>query len=709
MRHEIFSKPGIILIIWVFLFLSTNSIFSQTVYEPITSDVYPYLGKMAQKGLIEFNDLIKPLSREYIYQKLDELTITKGKISAVDKEELKFWLKDYGFEQTIDLSKTDEKLKLQSRIGSETSQSEKANNLSWVKDKWGRFRLFSYNSELFKVNLDPIFGYEVASRDGERRTHFWNGAYFYGYIGKHIGFSFSFRDNDESGKTVDRTKSFTPETGVIKSLSSINGFQYGKLQTTIAVSWNWGSFSIGKDFLEWGYANSGKIVLSDKAPSYPYLRLDIHPAKWLYFNYVHAWLSSDVIDSSQVYPTLRDGENRILYRNKFLASHTLTVVPTNGISVSLGESVIYSDRLELSYLFPLMFFRAADHYLSGNNNNAGANSQFFLNVSSRNNIKNTHLYGTIFIDELALSDIFEASRSRNQIAFTLGGSVTDLPVDNITFKLEYSKLYPFVYRHYIPAQTYENHGYVLGHWLQHNSDIIYSSLNYRFLRGLQATVWAEYIRKGGDGVVDDQYMRPSKPFLFGERKNYTNWGFEAKYQITHELYARFKFQSYRSSIQQNDNSFVDKKESLVELIDLIQEVSNKKKVIFPIHPRTKKNLENYNLLKFLNHNIIVTGPLSYIDFIALLKNSNFVLTDSGGIQEESTYLHIPCVTLRTTTERPITVDIGTNYLVGENINFARQYIAEILDGKSKKGKIPDLWDGKAAERIVNILTKGSSN
>jgi len=104
---------------------------------------------------------------------------------------------------------------------------------------------------------------------------------FYGYIGKHIGFSFSFRDNDESGKTVDRDKSFTPETGVIKSLSSINGFQYGKLQTTIAVSWNWGSFSIGKDFLEWGYANSGKIVLSDKAPSYPYLRLDVHPAKWL--------------------------------------------------------------------------------------------------------------------------------------------------------------------------------------------------------------------------------------------------------------------------------------------------------------------------------------------------------------------------------------------------------------------------------------------
>ncbi len=519
------------------------TIYSQTVYEPITSDVYPFLEKMAQKGLIEFNDLIKPLSREYIYQKLQKLTNNNERISTVDKEELKFWLRDYGFE------KANQKLNPPSSLVPRS-------NKYWFKDKWKRYRLFSYSSNLFKVNLDPIFGYEVASRDGAKRTHFWNGAYFYGYIGKHIGFSFSFRDNSETGTTIDRTKNFTPVTGIVTSLSNKKNIQYGEVQTSIAYNWNWGSVSVGKDYLEWGYANSGKIVLSNKAPTYPYLRLDIHPAKWIYFNYIHAWLSSDVIDSSHIYPTLRKGQNRIIYRNKYLASHTLTLVPVKGLSIALGESVIYSDNLELAYLFPLMFFREADHYLSKNNNNAGANSQFFFNVSSRNNIKNTHLYGTLFIDELAVADLFNAARSRNQIAFTLGGSVTDLPVDNLTFKIEYSKLYPFVYRHYIPTQTYENHGYVLGNWIQHNADIIYSSLNYRFLRGLQATVWAEFIRKGGNGVVDDQYTRPSKPFLFGKRKNYTNWGFEAKYQITHQLFARFKFQSYFSSIQ-NTDTFVD--------------------------------------------------------------------------------------------------------------------------------------------------------
>lgn len=154
-------------------------------------------------------------------------------------------------------------------------------------------------------------------------------------------------------------------------------------------------------------------------------------------------------------------------------------------------------------------------------------------------------------------------------------------------------------------------------------------------------------------------------------------------------------------------SNVDNKKKLHELVDLIQEVSDKKKVIFPIHPRTKRNLKNYDLLKFLDHNTLLTDPLGYIDFIALLKNSNFVLTDSGGIQEESTYLGIPCVTLRSTTERPVTVEMGTNYLVGESINSARVYIAKILEGNSKQGKIPELWDGRAAERIVNILVKNN--
>ncbi len=152
-------------------------------------------------------------------------------------------------------------------------------------------------------------------------------------------------------------------------------------------------------------------------------------------------------------------------------------------------------------------------------------------------------------------------------------------------------------------------------------------------------------------------------------------------------------------------SNVDEKNRLKEIVEMLINISYHKKLIFPVHPRTRYNLEKYDLIKYMNHNIIITEPLGYIDFISLLKTSAFVLTDSGGIQEETTFLGVPCVTLRNSTERPITVEVGTNYLVGEDINQAYKYVNEIIDGNFKKGKIPELWDGKASKRIVNILIK----
>ncbi len=540
----------IILFSLFFFIFYFSPVFAQVVYEPIYNDVYSFLSLTSQKGLIEYNDLIKPLSRKYIAQKLMELENQVNKLTPLEKEELQFYVKDFGKEIALQNKK-----QKSAHFGETQNENIKFLN----KDKYGRWRLFSYEDSLFFLNVSPILGYEIGKKEGQKITHLWNGLYFYGYLTNKIGFSFSFRDNDETGKTLDRKREFTPETGMTISLSRDDGFQYDQIRTSIGTDWSWGSFSIGKEFLEWGYAQSGKIVLSDKAPSYPYLRLDIHPVKWLYFNYIHAWLSSGVIDSSASYATLLKGRNRIQYRSKFLASHTLTIIPTHNLSISLGESVIYSDKLEPVYLFPLMFFRSADHYLSKNNNNAGSNSQFFFNISSRNQIPNTHLYGTLFIDELALSNIFNPKRQRNQIAFTLGGSVTDLLIDNLTTTVEYTKLYPFVYRHYIPTLTYENQNYLLGDWIGHNADMIYTSFNYRFIRGLQATLWGEYIRKGGNGVVNDQYKCPYPPFLFGLRKNYIYWGFDAKYEIMHDFFARLKFQSYYSSKEQADGLFINKK------------------------------------------------------------------------------------------------------------------------------------------------------
>ena len=147
-------------------------------------------------------------------------------------------------------------------------------------------------------------------------------------------------------------------------------------------------------------------------------------------------------------------------------------------------------------------------------------------------------------------------------------------------------------------------------------------------------------------------------------------------------------------------SNVDEEKSLIDLLQGIDKMVGDKKIIFPIHPRTKAILGETNLnLK----NIIFVEPQGYLNFMYLIKNSFAVITDSGGISEETTVLGIPCFTMRTTTERPETIEIGTNKLVGNSIENLKISFEDFLKNGIKKSGIPDLWDGKASERIMSIL------
>ena len=153
-------------------------------------------------------------------------------------------------------------------------------------------------------------------------------------------------------------------------------------------------------------------------------------------------------------------------------------------------------------------------------------------------------------------------------------------------------------------------------------------------------------------------------------------------------------------------SNVDKKEDFQNIIEILDKIQEKIKIVFPIHPRTQKNIQKYNLDEKINSmkNLILTEPLGYLDFLCLMSNSKFVLTDSGGIQEETTVLGIPCITLRKNTERPVTLEQGTNLLVSINKEKIIEKAYEIIDEKIQlNNKVPELWDGKAAERIVKVL------
>ncbi|MCU0341310.1 MAG: UDP-N-acetylglucosamine 2-epimerase (non-hydrolyzing) [Spirosomaceae bacterium] len=153
---------------------------------------------------------------------------------------------------------------------------------------------------------------------------------------------------------------------------------------------------------------------------------------------------------------------------------------------------------------------------------------------------------------------------------------------------------------------------------------------------------------------------------------------------------------------------VDTVEGLSSILQIIEDTSRYRKVLFPIHPRTRNNIERFGLQSQLNaiQNLILTEPQGYLEFLNLMENAALVVTDSGGIQEETTYLQAPCLTFRDSTERPVTVELGTNQLLADlNPATVHEKVLEILEGRAKKGIVPPLWDGQAAERIADILVK----
>ncbi|MEI6748675.1 MAG: non-hydrolyzing UDP-N-acetylglucosamine 2-epimerase [Bacteroidales bacterium] len=154
-------------------------------------------------------------------------------------------------------------------------------------------------------------------------------------------------------------------------------------------------------------------------------------------------------------------------------------------------------------------------------------------------------------------------------------------------------------------------------------------------------------------------------------------------------------------------SNVDNEENFKKILAALEVIQQEIPIVFPIHPRTRKMIAELGLSDYIAgmKNLILSEPMGYFDFGKLISASRFVLTDSGGIQEETTVYGIPCITLRENTERPVTAWEGTNELAGCDTQKIISFARKIMDGKWKKGNIPELWDGHTAERIIQVLEK----
>jgi UDP-N-acetylglucosamine 2-epimerase (non-hydrolysing) len=147
-------------------------------------------------------------------------------------------------------------------------------------------------------------------------------------------------------------------------------------------------------------------------------------------------------------------------------------------------------------------------------------------------------------------------------------------------------------------------------------------------------------------------------------------------------------------------SNVDDSASLRSILQALFDVNEQLEVVFPVHPRTRQRIEQFGINIEKLH---LLEPLPYIEFLSLQRRAAVVITDSGGIQEETTYLGVPCLTLRSNTERPVTITMGTNVLIGQDLGRLSSELSNILEGRGKKGTLPPLWDGHAAERIAEAL------
>ena len=221
----------------------------------------------------------------------------------------------------------------------------------------------------------------------------------------------------------------------------------------------------------------------------------------------------------------------------------------------MGESAIYNDNIDIGYLIPVIFYRSFDHYKGGVKNNSISNSQIFFQLSARNLIPKTHLYASFFVDEARLSDITDASRAKNQTAYIAGLSIADFPFNNISLTAEYTRVRPFAYENFVPAQTYTSEDYNLGHWIGSNADQIYLSILWRLARGLHWKTTFSAVRKGSKGTALQQREAEGFPLLFGDVQTKKDFSSIVTYEFIHDLFFKAGYQTSEYVGVKNINNY----------------------------------------------------------------------------------------------------------------------------------------------------------
>lgn len=443
--------------------------------------VYAFLDEMASLHLIDINTAIKPYSRSFVAEKLQEVQAQEEQLNKVQRQELAFHLLEFNLERDADKSAY--------KINA-FKNNEQVNLCLYPLGLY-------YNNKWFKISVKPIWGieYYVAGRQKEQRMYrYWGGGEMVGYIGKHVGFYANFTDNSQSQPMSTPEKLTQMQGAILKGQTQST--DYFNVRGGITCSWKWGSLALIKDNIAWGNAYHGSNILSGRTLPYVMIKFRVSPVEWFEYNYFNGWLASNLIDSAASYVSV-NGHKREVMRSKLMAANMLTFRPVKNLYINVGNSIVYSDMgFQLQYVVPFLFFKGVDDNYNATSNTAGHNTQMFFDISSRN-VKYLHLYASMFIDELSFKRMFNKQKQSNYVSTKVGACFSGLP-KTFSLTLEYTRTNPNVYQHFMPAVTFASGDVCLGHYLGSNADEIYAEVAYRPVQRLHLKASYTYIRKGTD-------------------------------------------------------------------------------------------------------------------------------------------------------------------------------------------------------------------
>lgn len=464
--------------------------------------LYEFLDELLMDGICVRQTAVMPYTRGQVAGMLAEAMEKDSLLSPRQREELDFYAEEFALElDTIpDYSFYGIRNRAQWRrmagegleIGGKGPLSKADFNLSLVSPALH----LKTSDNKFKMAIKPILGMDLAyNKRGGLTRHQRVGAEIRMDIVNHLSVWGSLRDNSYYGQRMDNGSYLINRPGLqYKEATNSSGGHVGDYSDmrggVKAYAW-WGSIGVEREPIRWGESTYCSNIISGHAPAVPMLTMQLTPCRWFQFDYFHAWLVSNVLDSTRYYledNTLGQKEKEFRPAPKYMAANMFTFIPCKYVSFSFGNSIIYGEStIQAAYFIPFAFYKSLDHLLTKGVNSENQNSQIFGSISVRP-WDHIQLYTSVFVDEISFSRFKRGNRQNNPISYLVGFNWSGWPVRGLSLKAEFMRSYIATYKHSIDQLTYASNNYNIGHYMGDNAQSIHAELKYRPVRGLSLSL-----------------------------------------------------------------------------------------------------------------------------------------------------------------------------------------------------------------------------